>query len=242
MFAGGWSQIYAELILIENAVNNRKYEYLHLLSGMDLPIKSQKEIHDFFNCNRGYEFVQLIDEPIENDKIGPFGFYQRMSLYHFGLKFWRKSKILKYIEYISIYIQYKFGIDRIRNDQTQYYHGANWFSITGEFAKYIIQNEGWIREKFSFYTRCCDEVFLQTLIMKSPFKNKMYKNVNYPENNNDTTIDVMRKVDWTRGHPYVFQLCDHDELIGSNMLYARKFDERIDKDIIVSVCNEIGAR
>ena len=35
-------------IFIEICNETTKYEYYHLISGMDLPLKSQKEIHHFF--------------------------------------------------------------------------------------------------------------------------------------------------------------------------------------------------
>ena len=40
--------IYAELALYRMAFNTNNYDYFHLMSGMDLPIKSQKYIHEFF--------------------------------------------------------------------------------------------------------------------------------------------------------------------------------------------------
>ena len=45
---GDISQIETELILFEKACTTNRYDYYHLLSGVDLPIKSQNYIHDFF--------------------------------------------------------------------------------------------------------------------------------------------------------------------------------------------------
>ena len=47
----GYSMIECELSLMENALK-KEYSYLHLLSGADLPVKSQKQIHDFFERMR----------------------------------------------------------------------------------------------------------------------------------------------------------------------------------------------
>lgn len=44
---GGHSQIECELNLLKASVPNH-YEYYHLLSGLDLPLKTQAEIHSFF--------------------------------------------------------------------------------------------------------------------------------------------------------------------------------------------------
>ena len=43
---GGYSQIQSELILFQAAWEHG-YEYYHLISGVDLPIKTQDEIHEF---------------------------------------------------------------------------------------------------------------------------------------------------------------------------------------------------
>ena len=50
---GGYSQIEAELILLEAATENGNYEHYHLLSGADLPIKNQEDIISFFEANHG---------------------------------------------------------------------------------------------------------------------------------------------------------------------------------------------
>ena len=50
---GDYSQIATELALLELSTNVGKYDYYHLLSGEDLPVKSQDYIHYFFEQNRG---------------------------------------------------------------------------------------------------------------------------------------------------------------------------------------------
>ena len=55
---GGVSIMRAEIELLRMAVAGQ-YDYYHLLSGMDLPIKSQDTIHEFFDANAGKEFIQL---------------------------------------------------------------------------------------------------------------------------------------------------------------------------------------
>ncbi len=45
---GGYSQIEVEVNLLETAINYKKFDYYHLISGADLPIKSQDYIHTFF--------------------------------------------------------------------------------------------------------------------------------------------------------------------------------------------------
>lgn len=42
----------------------------------------------------------------------------------------------------------------------------------------------------------------------------------------------VRKIDWSRGGPYVWTEKDFNELIDSNCMFARKFDEKVDPKII----------
>lgn len=44
---GGYSQINAELLLLEMSLQTNEYAYFHLLSGQDLPIKTQDYIHNY---------------------------------------------------------------------------------------------------------------------------------------------------------------------------------------------------
>ena len=54
---GGYSQIEVELLLLEEAVKRGPFQFYHLLSGQDLPIKTHEEILSFFDRHAGEEFV-----------------------------------------------------------------------------------------------------------------------------------------------------------------------------------------
>ena len=54
---GGESLVECELLLFKAAAE-RGYQYYHLISGVDFPIKTQKEIHNFFEQNAGKEFIE----------------------------------------------------------------------------------------------------------------------------------------------------------------------------------------
>ena len=59
--------IEAPISLLKAATTTDKYDYYHLISGVDMPLKSQEEIHRFFDENAGYEFVDFDD--FEGSKI-----------------------------------------------------------------------------------------------------------------------------------------------------------------------------
>ena len=63
LYWGDISLVEAEFTLLETASANGKYAYYHLLSGVDLPLKNQNYIHDFFDRHAGQEFVEYWHSP-----------------------------------------------------------------------------------------------------------------------------------------------------------------------------------
>lgn len=51
-----------------------------------------------------------------------------------------------------------------------------------------------------------------------------------------------RYIDWERGTPYVFRKEDFDDLASSKCLYARKFDEGKDREIIEMIYDTLIER
>lgn len=112
------------------------------------------------------------------------------------------------------------------------YKGCEWVSITSEFARYLVNNEDLILKMFRWVS-CADEIYKQTLIMTSPYKNTVY-------NMQLDFAGMTRKIDWTRGAPYTWHSHNFNELITSDALFARKFSSTIDKKIIDKLYNHIS--
>ena len=215
---GGASMIDAELLLLKEACKHGIYEYYHLLSGEDLPIKTNNYIHAFFKKQKGKEFVDFQSDV--------FMFYERVKYYYFFQeKAGRNFNFWRYLDIALINVQRILKINR--NNNIIFQKGANWFSITDELARYIIAKEDWISNTFS-YTRCCDELVVQSIIQQSDY----YRSKLFYKNYDDNATAIMRLIDWKRGQPYIFRESDYDELILSDRLWARKFNCDIDKNII----------
>ncbi len=211
----GFSQVQSELSLIKEAVK-KEYDYYHLISGSDLPLKSNEFIDDFFEKNRGKEFILF-------EEIEPY-IYKRVRYYHFLREFlfkYKKGQFLRFLNEVSIIPQILLGINRIKRNGLEIKKGSQWFSITHSLAKFICENEKYIYKNFK-YTSCADEMFLQTLVHNSKFKNSVVN-------------DNCRHIDWTRGRPYIFRKEDYQSLINSDKLWARKFSEKIDKEIVENI-------
>lgn len=218
---GAYSVVEATISLIDKAISTGKYAYYHLISGQDLPIKSNAYIHEFFNQHKQKEFVHF-DSPI-------FTNYERVNIYHFTQE--KDGRNPSFIGKILIKLQKIIKIKR--NTNVNFQKGCNWFSITDNMARHIIEKKEEVKKIFR-YTLIADEIFLQTLLINSSFVNNLY-HAQFDNN----YISVMRHIDWVRGNPYVFRLTDYNELMNSPCMFARKFDSSIDSDIIDKIAESI---
>lgn len=230
---GHYSQIKCEIELLKEATK-KEYAYYHLISGVDFLLKTQDEIHSFFSKNQGKEFIHFCsDKQVEKIKF-------RIQYYHF-VKYNRTAnekinRLSGLFDKYTLKLQKKLKLKRKYNENINLKYGCNWFSITHNLAKYVVKSEAWIHKHFKF-TLCGDELFLQTLVYNSDFKNALYIN-----DFNDNYEACVRHIDWNRGEPYIFRLEDFEELIESRQIFARKFSMSIDQDIIGKLYNYLSSR
>ena len=129
------------MYLFEKTSKNKYFRY-HLISGADLPIKSQDYIHDFFEKNADYEFVHYdTEERLKNDhEIG-----RRTRIYHFLQKYRRRYKInfineiFTFLERILLLIQIICHVDRLRNSKMKIKYGSQWVSNINYLNFRIVQ-------------------------------------------------------------------------------------------------------
>ena len=207
---GGYSLVQCELNLLKSSVKGN-YDYYHLLSGVDLPIKNQRQIHDFFEKNKGYEFVGFVDH-WDKDII-----IKKIPFIEVGRKRDLISCIKHRINKMSILFQ------RMLNKKPKFdfelFKGSQWFSTTNDFAKFVLDSEFLIKKNFS-NIQASDEMVIQTILANSKFKDNIYLGTNANEYESS-----MRNIDWNRGTPYTYKDNDFEELVQSNKLFARKFGE-----------------
>ena len=217
---GSYSQINCEMVLLKEAIKT-EHVYYHLLSGMDLPIKTQDEIHEFFEKHAGLEFV---DEDLP--KISEAA----LSRVKYSHKFYGKAGSAKDIlGALSTKGQKLLGVDKTKKYETIIFQkGRNWFSITHGLAKLVVEKEAWIKDVFD-KSVCGDEMFLQTVARNSEYASKICNPNTMPD------VPDTRYIDWERGsnnNPYVFREADFEELKKASGLFARKFDLNIDQKIV----------
>lgn len=226
---GGSSQIEYELELLKAAVKGN-YAYYHMISGVDLPIKPMAVIHQFFEEHAGKEFIHFGTPEYTNSPA----IRARISVYHpLQNVVGRNKGPLLYVEKVLVKLQKILGVNRIRGKEATFGFGSNWFSITHDFASFLVERENEIRKRFG-YSFCADEVFLQTMFKESPQRENRYI---YEADESNAYMSCVRYVDWERGKPYVFRSEDFEDLIQSPYLFARKFDLNEDPQIVERIYN-----
>lgn len=227
---GGVSIMRSELALLKKATSESEYAYYHLLSGMDMPIKTQDEIHAFFNEHKGYEFINLWE--FKKSTRSRFRYF---TIFPEGEGKFR-TRIINHI-FKGLQMAVGFRINR----NIDFRFGSQWFSITDSLARYVVEKENWLEKVFR-HTSTCDEIFLPTLVAESPFSNRLYVPAAV-KNQKEVNMANMRFIDWTRGesvrHPWVFRAGDMSLLESVPHLWARKFDETVDNNIINMIYNKL---
>lgn len=220
---GADTQIRCELFLMEQAAKGR-YDYYHLLSGVDIPLKTGAEIECFFETQEK-NFLEVKQERDLTGTLDRVRYYYPLQPYIGRQKTDRGLvyALLDQINYESLKIQRAIGVDRTKQAPFAYCRGGNWFSITHELLTHALAQKKLI-ERYFYSSMNADELFLQCIAMASPLR--------------DTIVGRnLRLVDWNRTEhggcsPHTFTMEDWDMLTGSEELFARKFDPDIDREVI----------
>lgn len=212
---GGSSQVEATLNGLATVLqSNVPYEYVHFISGQDYPLKSNSLIMEFLAENHGKEFMDSVE-------LSPDGWAKEMyrfRKYHLP-ELIRNKMARRLCEYIlnRIVPEREFPAGYVP------YGGSSWWTLSNECADYILtftkKNPNFL--KFFKLTHAPDEMYFQTVIMNSPFKQRVLN-------------DNLRYVDWSEGkqNPKILTAADFPELLSSDKLFARKFDISVDATVL----------
>ena len=233
---GCYEMVEAELLLLEQA-RRTGYDYYHLISGADLPLKPQREIHAFFEQNRGREFVQFASDAARegNPEIA-----RRTRLYHPLQRFRRGfrrpllNRMAVLADRAQMAAQLVLGVNRMKKHPgLEIRYGSQWFSITDGLAALVTAQRPMIREVFRC-TNCADELFVQTIVHHSEFRGRLY----HPAYDGSCLAN-QRYIDWSggqNGSPRTFRMADFDAIASSGCLFARKFSMDADPALFDRIC------
>ena len=219
---GDFSLVEIELLLLKEAYSNGSYSYYHLLSGVDLPIKSQDYIHDFCERHQGKEFIGIAQHVSQRELD-----WRSQHWFVYSRDFQSKNLFKKVVRAVFARLQSLIGY---RRTSLQVKKGSQWCSITHDLVGYLLQNEDLIRKIFS-HTYCPDELFIQTLCWNSEFKNRIY-------NPNDEFEGCKRYIKWENGVLQPLTLQEVDAMLLSSRWFARKFTSD-NKHVVMEVVKRI---
>ena len=203
---GGYTTMEATLnSLRELKQSGRKYDFVHLVTGQDYPIKAPQYIMDFCEHNKGKEFINYKFYKTEwNEGM------LRIERYYFNdIKMKGRFRIAEFVNSVMPKRKFPYPDWVLCGNET-------FWSLSQECAQYVvdvIDND----KKLENYLRlrwAPDEFVFQTVLMNSPFKDRIVNN-NY------------RFINWPEGggvRPNFFMTGDFERIRASEALFARKFD------------------
>ncbi len=223
---GGYSQIQAELLLIQAALDDGQ-EYLHFVQGADVVLKTPEQMDAFFHKHKGELFLDIGKKP---DDFANYKVLCKHFLSNFRL--FRTNKLVKALNHGCAHLQKP--LMKYKKDYGQLYAGSALWSLPSDFCKYLIQGESRIKRVYR-HSLAADEVFIQTICMNSKYRNRV------------SSYGAVRLIDWKNregNSPKTFTMADTEELeraIGNpNLMFARKFNESIDSDIVEFISKKVG--
>jgi hypothetical protein len=219
IYWGDVNMIYAVLDLLKMAYN-QSCDYYMLISGMDMPIRPCWEIIKEIEKKPESNYVDYAELPREDWPQN--GGFDRMTLYWEPIENKEKPTIYNRMYALFRNLQRYTELKR-KLFPIKYYGGSTWFNISREVVKFILnftaENPIYLRQ-FK-YTRNTDEIYFHTLILNSGFASKIVN-------------DDKRYIDWASGpeFPKTLRLDDYEKITASGDFFARKFDEKVDAEII----------
>lgn len=220
---GHVSQIEAEYALFEEVCKNKEIsDRYHLISGTHFPLKTQDDIHAFFDRNSDKEILSFIytnDYEI-NMKVGRYNLFLRNYKHRKEIV----RKISHFLWRAVLKIQYTLKISRIKNPEVTI-KANNWVSITHPALTYILGKREEVLQYFR-WSFCGDEYFVPYLLENSQNKFNILDTPNLLFN------------EFKDGSPRILNNKDYEFLINSDYLFARKFSKE-HFDIVKRLSNNI---
>ena len=226
VYWGDLSQTRCQVFLLTEAIKE-KHDYYHLISGHDFPIKSHNQIIQFFQENYGKQFIHF--------ESNDYCMKETCRYYHFLAPVISRCNISFLKNRISSIENHILDIQKRKGVTRSLYCGANWYSITHDLAEEFCIHSKEILRKVR-WTISSDEYVLQTFYKTMAKGNyELFAETKEPGDYKSIT----REIDWHRGSPYVWKNEDFDFLINSERMFARKFDQRTDAQIITRIAEVV---
>lgn len=217
---GDIAQVEVEMLLFKEAAQHGPYAYYHLLSGVDLLLKTPQQLRQIFSQHPHKEYVSYWHTPNHQRDL-----HRKVSRYYLFTQHLKDKGTLIHaltspLRNGFLLLQKLTAYKRSTPPGITFAKGSNWVSITHAFCQYLLQHEPQFHPRLA-HTLCPDEIFVQTLLTSSPFSDNVFDALS-----SDTETSSLRKIDWQRGSPYEWTSADLPELLHSPSVFARKFSSK----------------
>ena len=215
---GGFSIVRATVKLITAALEvNNHYSHLVLLSGLDYPIKPASRICDFLQSHADTQFIRFFDaaqSPNHHLKSN-IHYYFRETLFDSPRLIYIDKAIRKVITALA------FPFQKAPLHNITHCFGSQWWAITLDCARYIIQHISERPDLVRFYqsAHAPDELFFHTIVANSPFVSQTKGIEPYP---GPGTFKLANLHFITKDLKKVFTENDFSDLALSNQYFVRK--------------------
>lgn len=227
---GGINHLKAILKLADKAVEDKDNTHFHLITGHDYPIKPLLDFRDLFEINNDHDFMEYHPLPYS---AWPEHGMDRLSHYNiYDLVDGRTGLNERLIKGFSKF-QKRIGLKRaFSKDFPPLYGGSTYWSLKRKSLEYVfeyMENHPNYLKRFK-YSFCSEEIFFQTLLLNSPFKDNII-------NNN------LRFIIWEERNgnfPANLDTSDYENIKKSDALFARKFEYPVSESLLNKIKADIS--
>lgn len=220
---GDFSLVEVELQLFGEAYAHGPYAYYHLLSGVDLPVKTQDYIHGYCDRHQGTEYVGFAQNASDSELQ-----WRSQHYFLFSREFREAGLVKRSLRAAFARLQSLVGYRRMSCEVRK---GSQWCSVTNDFVACLLDRADEVRRCFS-HTYCPDEMVMQTLCWNTALRDRVCSLT-------DEWEGCRRFIKWRDGQLMPLTADDVATMIASDSWFARKFTLQ-HPDVVDSVISAVG--
>lgn len=221
---GSYNIVLATVMLMQKALGNENNLYFHLISGQDWPMEAPSKIYKAFINDQNIYMNYF--KAVDTEKSGENLIWWVKYYFNYN-QINRRSLFGKIYHRVILYAQRIIGVNKLKKygiNQNTIYAGEEWVDIPRDALQYAIerfeQNKNLQRVFANSF--CSDEMWLQTILCNSPFKNRINKNIH-------------RYINWTNknvSYPAILDEEDFEKIKDGNYWWGRKISMPISNALI----------
>lgn len=211
----------ASIKLLEHAHKIGGFDYYHLMSGADYPIKPMSEFYDFLKINNRKSYIYS-----KSCEISPEGKKRVSSPYIIEERTTYSVMLQK-----AVFFFYRsLSIRRPAPKDVNFLIGENWFTIHKSVVPGLLAM--WHRpdmKKFFSKTYLAEEIFFPT-------------GINAVGGDGEVVNHSLKATKWSgEPHPKTLELGDMADILGTDAFFARKFSSMQSRELLRRLARDVHA-